>query len=59
MQLVAEGMTDAEVAKRLSISPRTVGTHLTSIYTKLDVTSRTAAARIVLSATLSATESDN
>jgi DNA-binding CsgD family transcriptional regulator len=44
LRLVARGMSDAEVAERLFISPRTVGSHLTSIYTKLDVGSRTAAA---------------
>ena len=39
LRLVAQGLTDAEVAARLFISPRTVGTHLTAIYTKLDVAS--------------------
>ena len=33
----------AEVAARLSISPRTVGRHLQSVYNKLSVGSRTAA----------------
>lgn len=45
LRLVAEGLTDVEVAERLYISRRTVGTHLTSIYTKINVTTRTAAAR--------------
>jgi DNA-binding CsgD family transcriptional regulator len=48
LRLVAEGMTDAEVANRLSISPRTVGQHLQSIYNKLGVSSRTAATRIAI-----------
>jgi DNA-binding CsgD family transcriptional regulator len=48
LRLVAEGLTDQEVAERLFLSPRTVGTHLTSIYTRLNVSSRTAAARIAL-----------
>jgi DNA-binding CsgD family transcriptional regulator len=45
LRLVASGMTDAQVADKLTISPRTVNTHLASIYGKLDVTTRTAAAR--------------
>lgn len=45
LQFVTQGLTDAEVAERLFLSPRTVGTHLTSIYTKLGVSSRMAAAR--------------
>jgi DNA-binding CsgD family transcriptional regulator len=43
LRLVSRGMTDAEVAAELSISPRTVGRHLSSIYDKLEVNSRTAA----------------
>jgi len=42
--LVAEGLNDQEVAQRLYLSPRTVGRHLTSVYRKLGVGSRTAAA---------------
>jgi DNA-binding CsgD family transcriptional regulator len=48
LRLVAAGLTDAEVADRLSISPRTVGQHLRSIYGKLDVRSRTEATRFAL-----------
>ena len=32
LRLVAQGLTDAQVAERLVISPRTVNAHLTSIY---------------------------
>ena len=43
LRLVARGMTDAEMADELFLSPRTVGSHLSSIYTKLGVRSRTEA----------------
>jgi DNA-binding CsgD family transcriptional regulator len=45
LRLVATGLTDIQVADQLIISPRTVHAHLTSIYTKLGVTSRSAATR--------------
>jgi DNA-binding CsgD family transcriptional regulator/tetratricopeptide (TPR) repeat protein len=45
LRLLAQGLTDAQIAETLVISPRTVNGHLRSIYSKLDVTNRTAAAR--------------
>jgi DNA-binding CsgD family transcriptional regulator len=45
LRLVGSGLTDAQVAERLVISPRTVNSHLYSIYSKLDVTTRTGAVR--------------
>ena len=45
LRLVSEGLTDGQVAERLYISQRTVSNHLHSIYDKLDVPSRAAAAR--------------
>jgi len=45
LRLVARGLTDAQVAGQLVLSPRTVNAHLRSIYSKLNVTSRTAATR--------------
>jgi predicted ATPase/class 3 adenylate cyclase/DNA-binding CsgD family transcriptional regulator len=48
LRLVAQGLTDAQVADRLVISPRTVNTHLTSIYNKLGVDTRTAASRFAV-----------
>ncbi len=48
LRLVAEGLSDAEVAERLYLSRRTVNTHLTAIYRKLDVSSRSAATRFAV-----------
>lgn len=48
LKLVAEGLTDAQVAGKLFLSPRTVGHHLRSIYRKLRVPSRAAAAKAAL-----------
>jgi DNA-binding CsgD family transcriptional regulator len=48
LRLVAKGMTDAQVAQALVISPRTVNTHLTSIYSKIGVSSRSEATRYAL-----------
>jgi DNA-binding NarL/FixJ family response regulator len=43
MLLLVEGFTDKEIGAALGISPRTVTTHVTSIYNKLGVFSRVAA----------------
>ena len=43
LHLVAKGLTDAQIAEQLVISTRTVNTHLTSIYGKIQVSSRSAA----------------
>jgi DNA-binding CsgD family transcriptional regulator len=48
LRLVAEGLTDTKVAEQLVLSPRTVSTHLRSIYNKLGINSRTAATRFAL-----------
>jgi predicted ATPase/DNA-binding CsgD family transcriptional regulator len=45
LQLVAAGLTDAQVAQKLVVSVRTVNAHLQSIYNKLGVNSRTTAIR--------------
>lgn len=48
LRSVARGMSNAQVAAELFISPRTVDAHLTSIYAKLGVSSRTAATRYAI-----------
>jgi len=48
LRLVAQGLTDAEVAEQLFLARRTINTHLTSIYTKLGVSSRAAATRFAV-----------
>jgi DNA-binding NarL/FixJ family response regulator len=45
LKLVAHGLTNAQTAKELFISPNTVNRHLNSIYHKLGVSSRAAATR--------------
>ncbi|HEY3556677.1 MAG TPA: LuxR C-terminal-related transcriptional regulator [Kribbella sp.] len=44
LRLVASGNSNAEIAQRLVLSDKTVARHLTNIFAKLDVPSRTAAA---------------
>lgn len=48
LRLVLAGLSDAKIAEKLVISPRTVNTHLNSIYSKLGVNSRSAATRYAL-----------
>ena len=50
LQLIMHGLADAQIAEQLVISRRTVSTHLTSIYSKLNVKSRTAAALLAMAA---------
>ena len=45
LRLVATGLSNAEVAEKVFLSPRTVGWHLSSIYRKLGLHSRTEATR--------------
>ena len=48
LQLLAQGLSYAEIADKLVISPRTVNSHLTTIYGKIGVTSRAAAMHYAL-----------
>lgn len=48
LRLLATGLANAEIAEHLSLSPRTINAHLTTIYGKLGVTSRGAAIRYAL-----------
>ena len=45
LRLVAQGLTNAQIASRLFISPRTVNAHLGSIYHKIGSSTRAEAAR--------------
>ena len=44
LQLLAQGLSNADIAAQLVVSPRTVAAHLRSVFTKLGVATRTAAA---------------
>jgi DNA-binding CsgD family transcriptional regulator len=44
LQLAARGLTTREIADRLVISPKTADHHIQHIYTKIDVSTRAAAA---------------
>ena len=48
LRLIAQGWTDAQIAERLIISPRTVNRHTTSLYSKLSVSSRASATRYAI-----------
>ena len=44
LRLVAAGRSNPEIASSLTLSEKTVARHLSNIFAKLDVSSRTAAA---------------
>lgn len=51
--LVAQGKTNAQVAQELFVTPRTVNAHLTAVYAKLGVVSRSGAIRYAVEYQLS------
>ena len=48
LRFLASGQTVAQIAMQLVVSPRTVSTHITSIYRKIQVQSRSAATRYAI-----------
>jgi len=48
LHLVAEGLTNRDIARRLNLSDRTVDRHVSDILTRLDVPTRTAATAFAL-----------
>ncbi|MFN8492825.1 MAG: tetratricopeptide repeat protein [Caldilineaceae bacterium] len=52
LRVLAAGLSNAQIAEKLVISPRTVDSHLVAIYGKLGVNSRSAATRFALEHTL-------
>jgi DNA-binding NarL/FixJ family response regulator len=52
LRLVADGMTNREIAYTLVLSDKTVKRHLDNVFAKLGVSSRTAAATVLLKAEL-------
>ena len=47
VRVVAQGLTNRQVAERLSLSPHTVSSHLRRAFTKLDITSRVELTQLV------------
>ena len=48
LSLLVEGLTQAEIAARLVLSPRTVGTHIQHILSKLEVHNRAQAVALAV-----------
>ena len=54
LSLIVEGLNNSQIAARLTVSPSTVKSHVSSILSKLEVTSRTEAVSLALSNRLDA-----
>jgi DNA-binding CsgD family transcriptional regulator len=50
LDLVADGLTNVAIGRRLGISPKTVNAHLEHVYAKLGVSTRASAVVAALSA---------
>ena len=48
LRLLADGLSNGQIAERLIISPLTAAAHIRSIYTKLGVNHRSAATRFAV-----------
>ncbi len=48
LALMVEGLNNAQIAARLTVSPSTVKSHVSNILSKLEVSSRTEAASLAL-----------
>ena len=48
LRLLAGGLTDLQIAEKLVLSSHTVHAHISSIYSKLSITSRSAATRYAI-----------
>ena len=48
LHLLAGGLTDLQIAEQLVLRPHTIHAHISSIYSKLAVTSRSAATRYAI-----------
>jgi DNA-binding NarL/FixJ family response regulator len=52
LRLLAEGLSNKEIAARLHIAPKTVDHHVGAVLTKLEVTTRRQAARHPITQTI-------